>query len=312
MLDLRHERSSPDRGSRFRRTACAIALASATAGTAAPLVAQAVPDVDIFLVDLVTRNGTLTATGARNLTSRIGYDNQPSWSRDGRAIYFTSIGDDAQADIYRMDRQGAALARVTMTAESEYSATVVPGGSAISVIRVERDSTQRLWRVPLDGGADQVILADIKPVGYHTWASESTLALFVLGSPNTLQLARTSTGRADTIITSIGRSLHTTRDGSVSFVHKVSAEEWWLMLLDTRTRAMQRLVQMPLRVEDYAWLPDGRVVAGEGSILRVFDPRTGGSWETVADLAQFGIRDITRLAVSPSGDAIAVVAVERR
>jgi dipeptidyl aminopeptidase/acylaminoacyl peptidase len=287
----------------------AAAIVAVVASPAAHLAAQAPPDVDIFLVDLAQRDGRLVAIGARNLTNRIGYDNQPSWSPDGRAIFFTSVGDDAQADIYRMDREGRALVRVTMTSpESEYSATVVPGGGALSVIRVERDSTQRLWRVPLEGAGDRVILERIKPVGYHAWANESTLALFVLGSPNTLQLASTVTGRADTIITSIGRSLHAPRDGKVSFVHKVSGEEWWLMLLDTRTRAMQRLVQMPRRVEDYAWLPDGRVILGEGSVLKVFDPRTGGGWESVGDLAPFGLGDITRLAVSPSGDAIAVVA----
>lgn len=280
---------------------------------AAPAAAQGPPDADIFLVDIASRQGKLAVTGARNLTSRIGYDNQPSWSPDGQTIYFTSVGDDAQADIYSMNRQGAALSRVTMTApESEYSAIVVPGGGALSVIRVERDSTQRLWRVPLTGSGDRVVLERIRPVGYHTWANETTLALFVLGSPNTLQLARTTTGNADTILTSIGRSLHTTRDGLVSFVHKVGADEWWLMLLDPRTRAMQRLVQMPRRVEDYAWTPDGRVVAGEGSVLKVFDPKAGGTWESVADLAQFGMQDVTRLAVSPSGDAVAVVAVERR
>jgi hypothetical protein len=198
---------------------------------------------------------------------------------------------------------------VTLTApESEYSATPTPRGNAVSVIRVERDSTQRLWRVPLDGSPSTVVLERIKPVGYHTWVNDTLLALFVLGSPNTLQLASTRTGRGDTITTSIGRSLHTTRDGQVSFVHKVSDGEWWLVLLDPRTREQRRLVQMPRRVEDYAWTPSGVVLAGEGSVLKSFDPRRGGDWEVVADLAQYGLAGITRLSVSPRENAIAVVA----
>ena len=198
---------------------------------------------------------------------------------------------------------------MTVTApESEYSATPMPGRNAISVIRVERDSTQRLWSVPLDGSPGAVILERIKPVGYHTWASDTLLALFVLGSPNTLQLASTATGRGDTIVTSIGRSLHTTRDGQVSFVHKVGNDEWWLDLLDPVTRQQRRVVRMPRRVEDYAWTPDGLVLAGEGSVLKSYDPRRGGDWEVVADLAPYGLAGITRLAVSPRGDAVAVVA----
>jgi hypothetical protein len=91
-------------------------------------------------------------------------------------------------------------------------------------------------------------------------------------------------------------------------VHKVSPDEWWLTLLDPTTKQQRRLVRMPSRVEDYAWTPDGIVLAGEGSVLKSFDPGKGGEWETVADLAAFGLAGITRLSVSPRGDAVAVVA----
>jgi hypothetical protein len=253
--------------------------------------------------------GKLAVTGARNLTNRPGYDNQPNWSRDGNTLFFTSVREGDQADIYRLNPATSEATRVTLTSsESEYSATPMPNRNAISVIRVERDSAQRLWSVPLDGSASTVILERIKPVGYHTWANDTLLALFVLGSPNTLQLASTTTGRGDTIVTNIGRSLHTTRDGLVSFVHKVSNDEWWLTLLDPRTRQTRHLVRMPRRVEDYAWTPDGSVLAGEGTVLKSFDPRRGGDWEVVGDLASYAMSGITRLSVSPNGDALAVVA----
>ena len=268
------------------------------------------PDPDIFLVTLSRNGGKLVVTGARNATNRPGYDNQPNWSADGNTLFYTSVREDAQADIWRLTPGTSASVRVTTTAaESEYSATPMPHRNAISVIRVERDSTQRLWSVPLDGSPSTVVLERIKPVGYHTWANDTLLALFVLGSPNTLQLASTTTGRGDTIVTGIGRSLHTTREGQVSFVHKVSNDEWWLTILDPMTRQQRRLVKMPRRVEDYAWTPDGLVLLGEGSVLKSYDPRRGGDWEVVADLAQYGITGITRLSVSPRGDAVAVVAV---
>ena len=268
------------------------------------------PDPDIFLVTLSRNGGKLAVTGARNATNRAGYDNQPNWSADGNTLFYTSVREDAQADIWRLTPGTSGSVRVTTTApESEYSATPMPRRNAISVIRVERDSTQRLWSVPLDGSTSTVVLERIKPVGYHTWANDTLLALFVLGSPNTLQLASTVSGRGDTIVTSIGRSLHTTREGQVSFVHKVSAEEWWLTILDPMTRQQRRLVKMPRRVEDYAWTPDGLVLLGEGSVLKSYDPRRGGDWEVVADLAQYGVTGITRLSVSPRGDAVAVVAL---
>ena len=285
-------------------------LATALLITNSAVAASQAPDAEIFLVSLSKAGGKLTVTGARNLTHRPGYDNQPNWSRDGRTLFFTSVRESEQADIYRVDPSGKSEAvRVTLTSpESEYSATPMPKQNAISVIRVEKDSTQRLWSVPLDGSAGAPVLERIKPVGYHTWANDTLLALFVLGSPNTLQLASTKSGRGDTIVTGIGRSLHTTRDGQVSFVHKVSNDEWWLTLLDPKTKQQRRLVRMPDRVEDYAWTPDGLVLAGQGSVLKSFDPRRGGDWETVADLAAHGLTGITRLSVSPRGNVVAVVA----
>src|SRR5688500_10357338 len=129
--------------------------------------AQAAPEPDIFLVSLSRTGGKLAVTGARNLTNRPGYDNQPNWSRDGRTLFFTSVREGEQADIYRIDPSGKADAvRVTLTSpESEYSATPMPGEDAISVIRVEKDSTQRLWSVPLNGSAGVPVLERIKPVG---------------------------------------------------------------------------------------------------------------------------------------------------
>jgi Tol biopolymer transport system component len=285
-----------------------IALTLAVLSTASLAGAQATNE-DIFLVSLSRAGGKLTATAARNLTSRPGYDNQPSWSRDGNTLYFT-VRDDFQTDIYGIEPATGKLSRITLTSpESEYSATMMPAGDAISVIRVERDSAQRLWSVPLNGSAGVPIFENIKPVGYHTWANDTLLALFVLGSPNTLQLANTRTGRGDTIVTSIGRSLHTTPEGQVSFVHKVSNEEWWLTLLDPKTKQTRRLVRMPSRVEDYSWTPDGTVLAGEGTVLKVWDPRRGGDWQVVGDLAPYGLTSITRLSVSPRGDVVAVVAL---
>jgi len=58
--------------------------------------------------------------------------------------------------------------------------------------------------------------------------------------------------------------------------------------------------------EDMAWTPDGTMVMGDGSDLYAWRP--GGTWWRIADLSSSGAHGITRLAVSPSGDRIAIVA----
>src|SRR5688572_18071210 len=134
------------------------------------LAAQQPPSTDIWVAPLTASSGQHTVGAPRNLTARAGYDNQPTWSPRGDVIYFSSARGDGQNDIWSADVASGRQTRVTTTApESEFSPTVVAGGGALSVIRVERDSAQRLWRIPLDGSPSSVILANIKPVGYHAW-----------------------------------------------------------------------------------------------------------------------------------------------
>jgi hypothetical protein len=271
---------------------------------------QPPPPPDVYLASVTLAQGPPKIGAPMNITDRAGYDNQPAFTGDQSGVFFTSVREDAQADIYRYDIATKRTTRVTTTApESEYSATAIDEGRAISVIRVERDSAQRLWRFPVDGGAPAVILERVKPVGYHAWADGHTLALFVLGSPNTLQLADTRTGVADTIASGIGRSLHRIPSSQrVSFVRKVSPTEWWVESLDPATRATSRLVRLPEGVEDYAWLPGGSIVCGRDSRLLWWSGRTGDEWREIADLASAGVKGITRLATSARGDRIAIVA----
>jgi hypothetical protein len=288
-------------------TAVVTALAAAGAVIPAALHAQPPRTPDIYLAPL-TLGAKPTVGTPTNVTHRDGYDNQPSFVTAGDAFLFTSVREGGQSDIYRYDVTTGSTTQVTRTPESEYSATPIPDGSGISVVRVERDSTQRLWRFPANGTAPTLVLERVKPVGYHAWADDHTLLLFVLGNPNTLQLADTRTGRSDTILTNVGRSMHKVPGArQLSFVHKRAEHDWWIVLFDPSTKQQQALAQLPDGTEDYAWTPDGSIIAGKGSTLLEW-PRGGTAWRQIADFSGASITGITRIAVSPKGDRIAFVA----
>jgi N-acyl-D-amino-acid deacylase len=282
------------------------------AGLAAALLAgqqTTPPATDVFVAPLSMADGQLTIGQPRNLTGRDGYDNQPAFSPDGRAIFYTSLRD-RQTDIYRYDLDRGAAGRVTDTPEGEYSPTVMPAGRRLSVVRVEADSVQRLWSLALDGSDPQLVLPDVKPVGYHAWLDERTLVLFMLGTPPTLQLADVSTGRATVIAGGIGRSLHKVPGRrAASFVHKVADGEWWIKELDPDTREARPIVRTRPGREDYAWTPAGSILMADGSRLYEWRPGPEAAWREVIDLAPAGLTEITRLAVSPAGDRLALVAV---
>jgi dipeptidyl aminopeptidase/acylaminoacyl peptidase len=281
---------------------------------AAPAVPAGPPATDIYLADLRVAQGRVSLGVPVNVTARPGYDNQPFFLPDGRAFLYTSIREDSQADIYRYDIDQKASVRLTATRESEYSPTPLPDGSGFSVVRVEADSTQRLWAFDLAGSRPRVVLDSIKPVGYHAWGDAHTLVLFVLGSPPTLQIADAGfpTARGEVFAKDIGRSLQRIPGRlSVSFVQRDSVVGPWLEALDVRTRRVTKLVQPPQGADFFAWTPGGIVLAASGTKLYQWDPRRGEAWEEVADLAGAGLTNVTRLAVSPKGDRLAMVAVPR-
>jgi WD40 repeat protein len=281
---------------------------------ATSLAAQAVPGgkappaPDIYLIPL---NPGPSIGRAVNVTKRAGYDNQPSFTPDSRAILYTSTRDDGQSDIYRYDVAAATTTRVTVTPESEYSATVTPDGRRFSVVRVEKDSTQRLWTFALDGSDPRLVIESLKPVGYHAWLDANTLVMFVLGNrstPNALVLGDLRSGKMDTLARSIGRSLARLPDGSgFSFAQTVDSTTT-LRGMDLARLRTWDIAPLPRGAQDIAWLPDGTLIAGSGAKLMAWR-RGATSWSEFADLAGDGITEVTRLAVSPDGKWLAAVAI---
>jgi dipeptidyl aminopeptidase/acylaminoacyl peptidase len=294
----------------------AVWLVQATSPQPPSRPAQPPPDTEIWLAPLSSAEGRLTIGTPVNISNSPGYDNQPSFTPDTSAILFTSIRGGSQTDIYRYDIGSQQVTRITETPESEYSPTITPDGRHISVIRVEADSTQRLWRFTTEGREPEVVLRDVKPVGYHAWAGERTLALFVLGQPPTLQLADTSTGKADVIARDIGRSIQRIPGGDTIsvVVRETPAREGAgpvlsIRELDPRTRQLTLLVAAVAGATeaDCAWTPDGMLLMASGGVLHGWR-RGDAAWTRVADLDAMGLRGVTRMAVSPKGDRIAFVA----
>lgn len=280
--------------------------APATAVPPAAPAAEAVPSTDVYLYQL-SRSFLRRGPRLVNITNRAGYDNQPAFI--GSAIYYTSIRD-GQADIYRFEN--AQHTRVTATPESEYSAALMPDGTSLAVVRVERDSTQRLWRFPLNGSAPSVVLRDVKPVGYFAWLDTATVAVFVLGTPNTLRIADTRSGAAQVVASDIGRSLQRVPGGRrASFVQR-EASRWVLKTVAPEPRAdgswdIRTVATLPDSADYVVWKSENEVFTAAGSrILRLRPPRT--AWEQVVDLGPSGVHRITRLALHPNGRELALVA----
>lgn len=284
--------------------------------------AQAPPDTEIYLAPLKTVNGAINVGTPVNISNSAGYDNQPFFTNDGSGVLFTSIrGGGTQTDIYRYDIAARRVSQVTNTPESEYSPTVTPAGG-LSVIRVELDgnNTQRLWQFTADGRDPKVVLENVKPVGYHAWADDHTLALFVLGQPATLQLADTRSGAARIIATDIGRSIQPIPGKSstheISFVQRErDGDRVRLIVKKLNPSTGETSVLVPAveggNEADTAWAPDGTLLMARGGVLYGWRQGQAG-WKEVANLERLSLSGVTRLAVSPAGDFLALVGSPRQ
>jgi WD40 repeat protein len=280
------------------------------AASIAVFMQQAPPSTDIYLVEMKGGLESLEDAKPHPVAVEKGYDNQPSFTPDGRAILFTANRDGKQMDIYEHTR-GGATKQLIATPEGEYSPTITPDG-AISVIRVEADGTQRLWRFDRNGTNPRVLLANVKPVGYHAWIDGGRLALFVLGKPATLGLARPGEAPAETVATDIGRSIHRvpgTR--AVSFVQREGDGRFLIKQLDPDSKRITTLTAAVAGSSDRdcAWMPDGTLLMSAGT--RVFAWKEGNrAWREVYDVKPHGLGNVSRLAVSPDGRALAFVVAE--
>jgi hypothetical protein len=272
--------------------------------------AQDVPSTDVYLVDIEGSGDEKPELGeTANLTDRSGYDNQPAFLPDGSGLLYTSIRD-GQADIYRFDFASKTSIAVTRTLESEYSATPIEGGAAMTVVRVDAEGRQLLWRFPLSSGDDdkaRLLDVGVEPVGYHVWGDHDAVLLFVLGEPHTLQW-RDREGTLRTVASNIGRSLHRIPGSDrFSFVQKRD-DGWSVDSFDVGSGEVKTLIGTRPEREDLAWDPEGRLWMADGSRLYRYCPACGGGWRLMVDLGRDGVGEVSRLAFSPDGRRLAFVA----
>lgn len=261
------------------------------------------PNTDIWLFDLNSVKEPYTVSNPVNITNRAGYDNQPCFSADGNSILFTSIRDGKQSDIYKYDLKTKKTTQVTNTSTtSEYSPTFMPDKMNMSVVMVEPDSVQRLWKFPLKGGMPSLVVKEIDSVGYHCWIGKDKLALCIITDPMNLIVydiyARKTFPMSDTV----GRSIHYKNDKLFyvdgNKIYSYDGKKTFVCAKEFKS-------------EDIAFVDNSHLLLAENTDLysgSVYTTDKQGNWQKIADLSNLNIQHITRIAVSPDKRKIAIVA----
>lgn len=276
-----------------------------------PVLAQSQPGTEILLFDLAFKDGRYVLSNGRNITNHKGYDNQPFFHPSREELYYSSAIDSTNVDIKICDLETGQTRQFTVTPENEFSPTVTPDQQFISCIVQRKNGAQDLGEFPIKGGAPVILINDLK-VGYHAWADNDKLLLFVLGdSLHFLYYYDAKTGNREVIANDIGRSLHKIPgQQAVSFIQKNGAARL-IRQFHAATKTTSFIVSGLSGKEDICWSPDGALFMSDGAKLFSFRPGKDHAWKEVAiEGDASAIKSPTRLAINAAGNKLAMVVAE--
>lgn len=267
---------------------------------------------DIYLIQITPDGEKLIFVNPVKINNSEGYNNQPFFHPDGTSLYYAS-GEGSNTDIYSYNIETGKTTRLTDTPDSEYSPTIMPDGKQFSVIQLvtqegPREGAQPLIAFPIAGGQPELIYEEGEKVGYHAWIDSDSVAMFLLGSPNFLQIANLKDKTSIRVADNIGRSLYKIpNQNAISFSQSKEDSINIIMRYDLETEKTETIVPMLEGNSFYAWSSAGMLFMGVGSTLYGFRPEVDEDWQLIWDLAELGIENISRLAFHPKTQWIALV-----
>ncbi len=255
------------------------------------------PATDIFMFNFVEYDSELNLKQPTCLSgfNEGGYNNQPYFISPGELYISTNHEGNLQTDIVALDYDLGNYMFITKTDSiSEFSPTLMPDRLHFSVIRQE-GTDQWLWQYPLDKSNGGNPLLNLNDVGYHCWLNQDEVALFRVTDPITLSVANVKTGKITDKLNDIGRCFQLDDEDNLIFVHKITSDFWYLKKLNPITNKISIISEID--VEDFVLLPSGSFLKGKGSKLYKLGIKDS-NWTEVADLNEYGILNINRMAVS--------------
>jgi len=268
---------------------------------------------DIYLFDMERQPDGYALTNGKNLTDREGYDNQPFFTRESASILFASQRD-GNNDIYEYVIETEETRQLTDTPDiPEYSPMPNLKNTHFTVVRENTVPDQTVWRVQRDTGASEWALQSREPIGYYMFNQRGEALLWIRYA-YVIHLVRP--GESEPIFISGHAAPSTPKlvpdTNTFSFVHRQVNGENWVKRLDPATLSITPVAPLVDAQIYYGWTMEGTLLTARGSTLMHWVPGVSTEWREVVDLASFGLRNITRLMVSPDGTKIAIVAADTK
>jgi len=269
------------------------------------------PETDIWVVDLIKKEGKYSFEKPLNFTNRRGYDNQPSFSSDDKEIYFVSNKDSNQTDVFVYNLKNKTTQLVCQSLESEYSPTLTCDKKFLTCVTVLKDSSQKLLnydivsKLPAKEVSDRINNPD--SVGYFTWLNKDTVLYYKLTNPHSLRAWNIHTNKDVWICDNPTRAFKKYGNSS-QFIYglKKDSSSVEFRIYNPTMKESKIYASYPSLNEDFVWNDELGLIKSENADL-LYYKESSKTWEVLFSFSQLGIKKITRFVFDTKNKRLAIV-----
>jgi hypothetical protein len=267
-------------------------------------------NTEVYVFDIAPAYEGLQLLNARNISNNEGYDNQPSFISNETLVF--AGNNDGQTDISEYNLTTKHQKWINQKTEGgEFSPQKFPSNNDFAAVRLDKDGLQRLYRYSSETGNSSEIIKDLQVAYFAFYNDKKMLATVLDGDNMDLVLIDLTSKTADTIFRSAGRSLQKvpkTNSMSYSLVNEEGNLD--LYMLDMNSYESYFICELPIGIQDYVWINDTQILVGSSNRLYMYDTLGEPEWTRVASLEEYGVKNISRMAISPDGKKLAVVTTQ--
>jgi ketosteroid isomerase-like protein len=274
-------------------------------------------DSEVWVGSLEMSSGRFAVSNLVNISKHPGYDNQPAFFPDGKLVFTSQIAvlDETGHAVQAVIHDFATGASTPVSGAFGFSPTPAADGSLMLL----RDGHVVLH----DASGKETQLTETKDAGYFARFDGQTWVLYMNDKQRRIVIYDPKTKALDTMaLGSITAPFRIPDKRAVSFVgvepfpvpEGVAAPPRNLFLrqlnLDDRHVTTLASISFPTS-GSHVWTSRGTLLMASGHTIYEWNPARPDDWRTAATFDDPELQGLTRIAISPRGDRIALVSTPR-
>ena len=267
-------------------------------------------NTEIFLLDIKFKQDKIEIHNVKKISTNKGYNNQPIFVSNDK-ILFTSERN-LQNDIVQYDSSDNSLKYLTNTLTSEYS-PIRYKKNKVTAVSLDKKGEQYLRIYNIKNNTYNIPFTD-KIVGYYNYSKQiKNLIISSVLENNELVLytSNLKTKEHTYVDNNTGRSIHNIPkykfgQEKISYISKKDSI-WNINYVDLSNYKTKTITTTLNNNEDICWFKDGSILTSHKNNLYIFNSKLSNDWILLCSLEEYGITNISRIAINPDNDKLALV-----